>query len=159
MMTHKEKQYLEQELDKLLQVETIQAMAEFMQHGNVNCLEHCKSVAVLSYMYACKLKIKVDRGALIRGALLHDYFLYDWHDKNKGFRWHGFKHPNFALNNAKKNFKLSFIESEIIRKHMWPLTIIPPICKEAYIVCLIDKYCSTKEVLGAIKYKILKAGV
>jgi len=157
-MTKKEKQYLEQELDRLLSMESIQAMDEFIQHGNVSCLIHCKSVAVLSYIFACKLKLKVDRAALIRGALLHDYFLYDWHDKNKGFRWHGFKHPNFALNNAKKNFELSFIECEIIKKHMWPMTIIPPKCKEAYIICLIDKYCSAREVMSGIKYKLLRAG-
>lgn len=32
----------------------------------------------------------VNYGSLIRGALLHDYFLYDRHDKSNGHRRHGF---------------------------------------------------------------------
>ena len=31
---------------------------------------------------------------------------------------------------------------------MWPLTIVPPMCKEAWIVSVADKYCSTMETLG-----------
>jgi len=158
-MTEKEEQYLEQELSELLSLDSIQIMNKFVQHGHVSCLTHCTSVAVYSYIFTCKLGLKVNRRALIRGALLHDYFLYDWHDKDRGFRWHGFKHPNLALCNARKAFELSFKEADIIKKHMWPMTIIPPVCKEAFIVCLIDKYCSTREVISGIKCKLLGAGV
>ena len=46
--------------------------------------------------------LKVNEKALIRGALLHDYFLYDWHIKRKGHHFHGFTHPATALRNAEK---------------------------------------------------------
>ena len=51
----------------------------FVQHGGVTVYEHCVRVAVLSCRLAAALGWEVDLGALVRGALLHDYFLYDWH--------------------------------------------------------------------------------
>ena len=58
---------------------------------------------------------------------------------------HGLRHPGIALKNAKKHFDLTFIEYDIISHHMWPLTLSPPRSKEAYIVSLIDKWCSLRE--------------
>lgn len=86
---------------------------------------------------------------LIRGALLHDYFLYDWHDRSRENyqALHGFYHPGIALKNASKEYKLTLREKDIIKKHMWPLTIVPPRCREAWIVTTADKYCSILETL------------
>ena len=39
-------------------------------------------------------------------------------------------------------------ERNIIRSHMWPLTITAvPACREAVIVCIADKWCSLVETL------------
>ena len=85
---------------------------------------------------------------LIRGALLHDYFLYDWHIKgNRPKGLHGYTHPTTAYRNASKRINLTPIESDIIMKHMFPLTPIPPKFFESYVVCLVDKVCSTCETL------------
>lgn len=43
---------------------------------------------------------------------------------------------------------------EIIRKHMWPFTIAPPTCREAWIVTAADKYCSLPEMLRLRKGKL-----
>lgn len=85
-----------------------------------------------------------------RGGLLHDLFLYDWHDhfKETGSRFHGFTHPKSAFKNADQFFHLNKVEKDIILKHMWPLTIIPPKYKESVVVCMMDKYCSTMETVG-----------
>ena len=83
--------------------------------------------------------------ALVKGALLHDYFLYDWHEKRKGHHFHGFTHPGTALKNAEKEYELGDIERNIISRHMFPLTVVPPMCREAWLVCLADKYCAVKE--------------
>ena len=123
----------------------------FVQHGNTLVMKHCISVAYVSLMIAKKLHIKVDRKALVRGALLHDYFLYDWHEKNKGHSLHGFKHPYFALRNASRDFRLNDIEKNVIVRHMFPLTPIPPKCREAWIVCMADKYCSARETMYTVK--------
>ncbi|MDE7205798.1 MAG: phosphohydrolase, partial [Lachnospiraceae bacterium] len=60
---------------------------------------------------------------------------------------HGFFHPGRALRNAKKEYRLTKRQADIIKKHMWPLTVVPPMCREAWIVTTADKYCSLMETL------------
>lgn len=126
-----------------------QLTREHIQHGTVTVHAHCINVAKNSLLLADKLKIRVKRRELIRGALLHDYFLYDWHDKDhiNPFKLHGFFHPGRALKNATRDFELTEREKDIIRKHMWPMTIIPPMCREAWIVTAADKWVSLLETL------------
>ena len=38
-------------------------------------------------------------------------------------------------------------EENIISRHMFPLNIVPPMCKEAWLVCLADKICASKETI------------
>lgn len=120
-----------------------------IQHGDMTVQRHTIDVARYSLYLSAKLGIPCDRRALIRGALLHDYFLYDWHDKEhvKIARFHGFRHPGIALTNAEKEYELSENERDIIKKHMWPLTVVPPMCREAWIVTTADKYCSLMETV------------
>ncbi|MCI6216072.1 MAG: hypothetical protein MR659_03160 [Mollicutes bacterium] len=61
-----------------------------------------------------RFNIKCDIKSLVRGALLHDYFLYDWHDKKNRLPHHAYKHPLYALKNAKKDFDISKTEANII---------------------------------------------
>ncbi|MDD3204866.1 MAG: HD domain-containing protein [Lachnospiraceae bacterium] len=125
------------------------------QHGSMSVLQHSINVAKYSLLINEKLGIHCKTKDLIRGALLHDYFLYDWHDKNhvQLYRLHGFHHPSTALKNASKEYKLSPREKDIIKKHMWPLTIKPPLCREAWVVTTADKYCSLLETLRIHKEK------
>ena len=120
-----------------------------IQHGNVSVRRQAINVARYSLLINEKLGIKCNKRDLIRGALLHDYFLYDWHDKDhiSPLRLHGFFHPGIALRNAEKEYRLSTKQKDIIRKHMWPLTIVPPKCREAWVVSMADKYCSLMETL------------
>ena len=126
---------------------------EFIQHGDISVYDLCIFVAYMSCQIANKLNIKVDKRSLIRGALLHDYFLYDWHDKNKPIKLHGFRHPKIALRNASEEFDLNEKEKDIILHHMFPLNPIPPASKEAWIICLADKICATRETFGSQLYK------
>lgn len=120
-------------------------MDSFIQHGGTSCLKHTIAVAYYSILLADFMGIRYNRRELIRGALLHDYFLYDWHDGKKGRGMHGFTHPQTAMLNADKDFELTEVERDIIKKHMFPLTVIPPVCREGWIVCLVDKLCSVYE--------------
>lgn len=45
-----------------------------------------------------------------------------------------------------EDFTLSEIEQDIIKKHMFPLTAVPPSCLEAWIVCAADKWCSARRL-------------
>ena len=97
-----------------------------------------------------------DYVACARAGLLHDLFLYDWHQHAMltGEHFHGFTHPKTALLNAQEHFELSPLEADIILKHMWPLTIIPPKSVEGFIVSFADKYCSIAEVFLRLSQRI-----
>lgn len=121
---------------------------KFIQHGSVSVYVHSIMVAYTSCYLAEKYNIDVRWDEMIMGALLHDYFLYDWHDRSDSHkRPHGFYHPTAALNNAMEDFSLTSIEKNIIKCHMFPLTIMPPKYKEGWIVCLADKICSVRETV------------
>ncbi|MCD7819288.1 MAG: HD domain-containing protein [Lachnospiraceae bacterium] len=106
-------------------------------------------VAEISLKLAAFLPVTVDEDSLIRGALLHDYFLYHRNESVKTYVLHGYRHPMIAADNAKKDYGINDIEENIIRRHMFPLTPVPPKYKEAWIVCIADKYCATLEYLPA----------
>lgn len=144
---HKE---ITREAEDILQSSNFVRSSEFIQHGTMTVKNHCMNVAKYSLALSKKLPVNVSRRELIRGALLHDYFLYDWHidsEANTHRRLHGFYHPGIALRNASKEYDLTLREKDIIKKHMWPLTIVPPMCREAWIVTMADKYCSLLETL------------
>lgn len=134
-------------IESLLHEKRISEMDQYIQHGSISCLKHSIAVAYYSFWFARKMHIRCDEPALLRGALLHDYFLYDWHEKENWHKWHGFHHPKFALQNALQDFDLTECETEIICKHMWPLTLIPPTCREAWIVNAMDTLTSVMEVI------------
>ena len=119
----------------------------YYQHGVTTIFQHSINVACVSCKIAEKYHLDVDYYALIRGALLHDYFLYDWHVKDISHRFHGFTHPRIALENADKEFQLTETERNMIYCHMFPLTPIPPSTKEAWIVCVADKICALSETM------------
>ncbi len=121
---------------------------QFMQHGNTSVYQHSIRVAWNSMKLAKRLPFTVSEEELIRGALLHDYFLYDWHEKDSSHSLHGFRHPYTALQNAESDFSLSERERNMILRHMFPLIPIPPMCREAWILCVVDKACSVYEAAG-----------
>lgn len=130
----------------LINHEVVQSMENYTQHGDTSCLAHCLFVSYTAYRI-CKL-MGLDYCSAARGGLLHDFFLYDWHENNQNEGLHGFSHPGIALRNAERYFYLNELEREIIRKHMWPLTVIPPKHTESYVVLMVDKYCAFMETAG-----------
>lgn len=125
----------------------MQLEKEFIQHGEITCYDHSVRVACMSVKIANFFHVKADMRSLIRGALLHDYFLYDWHKSNPTDRMHGFSHAGWALKNAVKDFHLNEKEKDIIKKHMFPLNIAVPKYKESVIVNLADKTSALWETL------------
>ena len=73
-------------------------MAAYCQHGRVSTYEHCLNVAEMSLALDEKLHANCRRQELARGAMLHDYFLYDWH--HWGGHGHGFSHAHQAAQEA-----------------------------------------------------------
>ena len=127
-------------------------LKEFFHH-NSSIYEHVQDVAYLSYRISKYLKL--DYRSAARGALLHDFFLYDWRNHDvpdlPRKKFHGIEHPMIAVDNARKHFSINEIEEDIIKKHMWPLTLVPPKYKESFIVSFADKYLSSKEFIVEFK--------
>jgi len=140
----------EREFDSLLKTlqgdPRTQQMKTFTQHGRVSTWEHCRDVAALSRKIDRTFHLNSSPRELVRGAFLHDYYLYDWHRHDGRLHWHGFTHPKTAMENADRDFGLTDKEANIIRSHMWPLTLFHvPRSREAVIVCIADKICSCRE--------------
>lgn len=110
-------------------------MQQFIQHGTVTTYEHCLRVTRIAYWLNLHWHCHADEVSLVRGAFLHDFYLYDWHNCSNITHWHGFKHPLIARYNADAVFQLNNKERNIIQTHMWPLTITQlPRCREACLV-------------------------
>lgn len=139
----------------------MQTTKQYRQHKTSNVFEHSVNTAGLCVFIALQLGIKTDLKALVRGALLHDYFLYDWHVPDPSHRLHGFTHAGRALRNAEQDFCIGPIERDMIAKHMFPLNIAPPQYKESVILCIADKICALCEILSVdyfnfkIRYSIM----
>ena len=97
-------------------------MQKFIQHGSVTTYEHCMRVTRIAFWLNIHLRANADEASLVKGAFLHDFYLYDWHSCSNITHWHGFKHPRIARYNAETVFALSDKEKDIIQSHMWPLT-------------------------------------
>jgi len=122
-----------------------------IKHHDKDIYTHNVSVAWISFLIAKKFHLHVDE--VVRGALLHDFFFYDWHtfrDRDY-FLPHGFSHPRISYKNAVRIFgRLTPREKDIIVKHMWPLTVIPPLYRESFLVSMVDKTIASKEALKAV---------
>ena len=139
---------------EILDSENMKREKRFIQHANVSTYEHSIGVAVMSLTLANIFRTKVDKVSLVRGALLHDFFLYDWHDKAAMPKAHAYLPPLIAFDNAKKEFKLNAIEKNIIQSHMFPISIVMPKYKESWIVTMADKICTTNEVVSNIRLRL-----
>ena len=89
-------------------------LKEFKQHGKCTCYDHSIAVAKTALFLSMILPFRFKQKQLVRGALLHDYFLYDWHNV-KLEKLHGFHHPRIACENAKRDFDLTVF---VIEHHM-----------------------------------------
>ena len=136
-----------------------QKLRSFEHHGPANTVyDHSLAVARAAYRIACALHLSEEETAsVVRAALLHDFFGYDWHSERfrrfvrhySGFRrlthMHGFIHGHIAAARAKRVFGLSDRECDAIARHMFPLAPIPR-SRIAWIVTLADKAVASKEV-------------
>lgn len=148
MCTDKEKIFADKEymqiVKDLIINETVLRMKIYRQHFNVSCFDHCIFVSYNAYLI-CK-KHNLDFKSAARAGLLHDMFLYDWRKRENGRKGlHAFTHGKTALENALKITNLNDKERDIIKNHMWPVTIGIPKYKETFIITLVDKYFAIVE--------------
>ncbi len=132
----------------------VRSMKQYNQHRGVDCLRHSLNVSLFSYLI-CK-KLGLDYRSAARGGLLHDFFLYDWHNGNPHGGLHAFRHPLIASMNAVRTFELNQREYDVIKKHMWPLTLSLPKYPESFVVILVDKFFCIRELFKSGNHQVMK---
>lgn|SRR5574344_48864 len=141
-----ELRYLSELESPYLNEDHVKQMANFRQHGKTSTLDHVMRVAETAYKMDKKLHLHSDKQDLIAAALLHDFYLYDWHEAK--IDHHSSKHAGLAADNAIKYFDVDEKTAAAIRSHMWPISPTKlPKSREAFLVTLADKYCSTIEMV------------
>lgn len=128
--------------------EDIAKMKSYPHHGTLSVFDHSLNVVRTSMKIANVLSLsQKQKENIIVGAMLHDFFLYDWHEgriREDGI--HCWLHPKVALENAASRFELNKKQRNIIRSHMFPATLLhPPTCVEAWVVSTADKVCAVRE--------------
>lgn len=119
------------------------------KHHNTTRYDHSLRVAILAYKEGKTLG-GYSMKELVRGALLYDFYKSEYLGNISSRKALSY-HPEIALENAKKYFKLTNIEENIIISHMFPLTKIKPNCKEAWLVQECDKAVAIYEF---VKYRV-----
>lgn len=139
----------EKRLARMAAQPNIQVLRRYGQHKGSTTYGHVMAVARMSGTIARKLHIPVEERDLMRGALLHDYYLYgEDRQEQMGAYKHGTSHAETAVKNAQRRFDLTPREKNIIWSHMWPLNLTHvPKSREAWIVCAADKICAVQEMV------------
>lgn len=147
-LTDREQAEIESILSGLNSTQEAERMKRYIQHGRISTYDHVMSVVHLSFYLNRRFHLGAPDSELVRGAFLHDFYLYDWHENGYFGRLHGYRHPAIALKNAMQRYKITPIEKNIIESHMWPLTLFSvPKYRASVIVCLADKICSAYETV------------
>jgi len=134
-----------QAIEDLQANRAVQSMADY-RHHHVSTLEHALVISQASWYLAEAFGL--DKDACARGALLHDFFLYDWRERRHTH--HATMHAGIALQNANRYFILDDKEKDIILTHMWPLSDSFFKYRESLLVSLVDKIGSTRDIFSMV---------
>lgn len=154
-ISQEKKDQLEAIYQSFLHDEKILRMKNIKMHRGSNTYEHCFKVAKLAVKRALRsFRKNTDLEVVLVGAILHDYYLYDWREDRSKLKGHSKRHQYIASENASKDFDVSPKVKKVIEAHMWPLNIKEyPKSYEAKIVSLSDKAITIREVLTTVKHK------
>ena len=157
-LTDEQKQTLENIYQTFLSDQRILRMKEIPMHRGSNCYEHSFKVAKKAIKTAIRLfKRDIDLEVVLIGAILHDYYLYDWRSNREYRKGHAKNHEIVASENASRDFDIPKEIKKVIESHMWPFNIKSfPNTREARIVSMADKSVATIEAFTSIKYKAKK---
>lgn len=153
-ITSERKQELEDIYQFYLHNEKILKMKEISMHRGSNCYIHSFKVTKLAIKRALRHK-KGDLYVILVGAILHDYYLYDWRIERDKMKHHLSSHPFAAAENATRDFNIPPKIKKVIESHMWPVNFTEfPKSKEARIISNADKAIYIKEICCSKRYKV-----
>ena len=125
----------------------------YESHHGITRLDHSLNVAKKVYKYA--IKYHLDYISATRGAIMHDFFTNAEFLSNHGLI-QGVVHPDIALANAMGEFEVNEKEANMIESHMFPLSIVLPRSKEAWLLTAVDKMQAVYEY-ASYKFNYKKA--
>ena len=145
----------------ILHIDDVQELRDYVQHCKTTRLQHCVNVAYYTFLISRRLNLNV-RSAT-RGALLHDFYLYDWKNNEQPIEGrHSVVHPQVALAMARQYTAVDPIMEDCSLNHMWPMSRQRPQTKEGWVVQGVDKLCAAMEMgtqsarrLSPVKLKAL----
>ena len=151
-------------VESILLNDEFQKRKLFPHHHNLSVWDHSILVSFRSFIMAKTFNADERKTAI--AGLLHDFYPWAWmyneeledldggkyleevYTKHPLFEMHGFTHANAAAENYVKFFPE--LEDEIItnaiKRHMFPLNIVPPKTKEGFIITFVDKVNSFNEL-------------
>ncbi|MBQ8174382.1 MAG: HD domain-containing protein [Clostridia bacterium] len=132
----------------IIRSEDFQKTKNQRHHVRGTVYGHSLKVAYLCYRHHKLFHMKMDARELVTGALLHDFYLYDRQRKDEKHRFHWLRHPRTALENAKSRYPLTDAQQDMIRRHMFPVTPVPPKTKAGWLVCFYDKVAAVDDRFG-----------
>ena len=152
MKNHTDKKDYIALVQDILENKEFKRLESIVHHGN-NRMDH--SLRVSYYSYKIGKVFTLDYRQIARAALLHDFFFEENDKVNRKVKLKTLmKHPEYALENAKKYFELTDMESDIIKTHMFP--VIPKVPKyfESWLVDIVDDVVSISEKCYATRHQL-----
>ena len=137
-------------MSDILTNEKFKLLDKYKQHYKCTRLKHSINVSYYSF-YIAKL-LKLDYISAAKAGLLHDLYFHERTNFKENIKMLR-QHPKEALQNALEICDLNDKERDIIKRHMWLITLKPPKYKEGYIVTFVDKYCAAREFFSSVFFK------
>ncbi len=110
-----------------------QQLKDFKHHGHSR-YDHSLRVAYYTYKVTKALHLNYEQST--EAALLHDFFLDEVIEEKSINRMR--HHPKYAAINAAKYFNIDNKQQNMIRTHMFPVTLTPPTYLEGWILDFVD---------------------
>lgn len=120
-------------------------------HHGTTRYDHLLRVARVVFRWCKKFNVR-DYVSITRASLLHDLFL----DKDIDNISELINHGDIAAQNALALFDISKYEEDMIKNHMFPLTLTLPKGEGSYILIAADKLVALYEVFRYMLPKIVK---
>ncbi len=125
---------------------------KYIEHHDTNKYVH--SMRVSYYAYRIAKIFRLNKSAVARAGLLHDFAISKNGRNGKERFIEMFTHPKVALMESKKRFTLSEIEENIIVAHMFPFYIALPKYLESWLVVLVDKTIGSFELFKKFSHRV-----
>ena len=126
-----------------------QKAENIQHHKETNVAAHSEETAMYGKRICGWLKrhhVDVSEEDVVQACLLHDIGMTD-DDISDCSSWKkAYRHPERGEEIARNEYNANEKQCNAIRRHMWPICVIPPKSIEGWVVIAADKFCSVHEV-------------